>query len=106
MTYEFDKDAKRIIGHFKKEGYSLNSTLLQTVNIHDSQGHPVNAYMEPHIAELSKEETCVRIEFYLTHERKAKRGLIKSLSITPPTKGLADILESKEGLADILGAVL
>ena len=106
MEYKFDADAKRIISHFEKEGYKLNSSVLQTVNIHDLHGKPVNAYMEPYIADLVKEETHVRIEFYLTHERKAKKGLIKSLGITPPTMGLAEILESKKGLADILSAVL
>ena len=106
MTYEFDADAKRLIGHFESEGYKMDSSTLDTVHVMDSKGKAVYAYMEPCAAELSRENVKVILEFYPKHEREAKKKKIKSLSIRPSTLQLHDILKSEKSLAEIFSAGL
>ncbi len=101
MTNEFDAYAKRIIGHFEDEGYKLDSAIFQTVTIHDAHGKPLNAYTEPYIAELSKGDIKVRLEFNLVHEREAKKRKINLIALRPELLKLQDVLRSQKSLLDI-----
>lgn len=101
MKNEFDDYAKRIVGYFEAEGYKIDSIGFQTVNIRNAKGEAINAYTEPCTAELVNEDVRVRIEFYPVHEREAKKGKIKSISIRPPQIGLTELLKSQKHTLDI-----
>ncbi|MEK6885531.1 MAG: hypothetical protein AABX17_01035 [Nanoarchaeota archaeon] len=101
MDCEFDDYAKRILGYFQTEGYKIVSTTFQTVSIKDAKEKPINAYTEPYVAELSKDNVEVRIEFNLVHERESKKRKIKAIAIRPESLQLQDILKSEKHLAEI-----
>ncbi len=101
MNYEFDTDAKKFIKFFENEGYKINSAIHQTVHIRNSKGEAINAYTEPYIAHLVKDDIQIRLEFNLTHERASKKRKIVSITIMPKSLQLQDILKSKESLAEV-----